>query len=86
METTTAAPTTIDVTGLSPDVVHNLQQLVQSLRARLSPAATTPVRTLYGGKFEHERTGSWSAQDFEAARREMFGGASTTPTSSPVES
>lgn len=67
METTAAAPTTIDVTGLPPAVVHKLQQLVRSLRT----TPTAQPRPSLLGRFA-EPGKEITAEEIDEAQREMW--------------
>ena len=62
--------TTLDVTGLPPAVVADLQRLVDTLRGS-SPSPARP-RTGIGGRLEHLHLPTPTLEEFTQARRELW--------------
>jgi hypothetical protein len=62
-----ATPTTLDVTGLPPAVVSDLQRLVDTLRA-----GSVSPRSPIGGRLEHLNLPTPSLEEFTRARQELW--------------
>ncbi len=63
---------TIDLTGLPAEVIARVSEIVDEARRAAVPSGDPePDRTPLRGRFAHETTGGWTAEQFEAARREM---------------
>ncbi len=63
----TTEPTVLDVSGLPPAVVRDLQRLVSTLRGA---APRTPI----GGRLEPQKLPTPTLEEFQAARRELWAG------------